>query len=67
MADKKEIEETEQLLMQALAMQSPEPAEEFAVHAGKEKPADEKNASKEDIIEALKTVCDPEIMNGADL
>lgn len=62
MADKKEIEETEQLLMQALAMQSPEPAEEFVVHAGKEKPADEKNASKEDIIEALKTVCDPEIM-----
>ena len=62
MADKKEIEETEQLLMQALAMQSPEPAEEFVVQAGKEKPADEKNASKEDIIEALKTVCDPEIM-----
>ena len=62
MADKKKIEETEQLLMQALAMQSPEPAEEFVVQAGKEKPADEKNASKEDIIEALKTVCDPEIM-----
>lgn len=34
----------------------------FVAYAGNSKPQDEKRASKEDIIEALKTVSDPEIM-----
>ena len=35
---------------------------EYIAVAGCPKPADEKTASREDVIEALKTVCDPEIM-----
>ena len=32
------------------------------INPGQSKPADEKTASEADVVEALKTVCDPEIM-----
>jgi len=35
---------------------------EYIATAGQPKPTEEKTASREDVIEALKTVCDPEIM-----
>ncbi len=57
-----ELDHNEAQLMQALAMQDDVVSKDFKAYAGEPKPADEKNASKEDIIEALKTVCDPEIM-----
>ncbi len=41
---------------------SNEIAKDFIATAGKPKPIGEKTASKEDVIEALKTVSDPEIM-----
>lgn len=41
---------------------SPAEKQEYIAVAGSPKPADEKTASREDVIEALKTVCDPEIM-----
>ena len=57
-----ELDHNEAQLMQALAMQDDAVSKDFKAYAGEPKPADEENASKEDIIEALKTVCDPEIM-----
>ncbi len=57
-----ELDHNEAQLMQALALQDDAVSKDFKAYAGEPKPADEKNASKEDIIEALKTVCDPEIM-----
>lgn len=36
--------------------------QDYVATAGAPKPAEEKNASREDVIEALKTVSDPEIM-----
>lgn len=60
MADEKDIEETEQELLQALAAQTP--VEEFSVTEGEPLSQDEKKASKEEIIEVLRTICDPEIV-----
>ena len=36
--------------------------QDYVATAGAPKPAEEKTASREDVIEALKTVSDPEIM-----
>ena len=41
---------------------SPEEKKDYIATAGSPLPQGEKKATKEDIIEALKTVCDPEIM-----
>ena len=57
-----DLDHNEAQLMQALALQDDAVSKDFKAYAGEPKPADEENASKEDIIEALKTVCDPEIM-----
>ncbi len=57
-----ELDENEKLLLEALAMQDKEPIKDFTAYAGETLPSHEKKAVKEDIIEALKTVCDPEIM-----
>ena len=57
-----DLDHNEAQLMQALALQDDAVSKDFKAYAGEHKPTDEKIASKEDIIEALKTVCDPEIM-----
>lgn len=44
------------------AMMAAPELKDYIATAGKTLPEDEKPAAKEDIIEALKTVCDPEIM-----
>lgn len=44
------------------AMEIQEQMKDFVATAGQSKPADEKTASETDVVEALKTVCDPEIM-----
>ena len=44
------------------AMEIQEQMKDFVATAGQPKPADEKTASEADVVEALKTVCDPEIM-----
>lgn len=49
-------------LLQAMAAQDPSAVPDYTATAGQPLPADEKPAAREDIIEALKTVCDPEIM-----
>ena len=54
------INETEAALLKAMDIQ--EQMKDFVATAGKPKPAEEKTASEADVIEALKTVCDPEIM-----
>ncbi len=60
MADENNIEETEQELLQALAAQTP--VEEFSVTEGQTLPNGEKKATKDEIIEVLRTICDPEIV-----
>ncbi len=60
MSEPEQIEENEAMLMEALKKQ--EELKDYVAKAGEEKPADENNASMEDIIEVLKTVSDPEIM-----
>lgn len=57
-----EIDSTEASLLEALALQDKESLKDYIAYAGQEKPSGEKTAAKEDIIEALKTVSDPEIM-----
>ena len=57
-----DLDHNEAQLMQALALQDDAVSKDFKAYAGEPKSTDEKIASKEDIIEALKTVCDPEIM-----
>ncbi|MDO5386529.1 MAG: iron-sulfur cluster assembly protein [Pseudomonadota bacterium] len=57
-----EIDSTEASLLEALALQDKESLKDYIAYSGQEKPAGEKTAAKEDIIEALKTVSDPEIM-----
>ncbi len=52
-------ENQEAELLQALAAQAP--VEEYEATAGESLPKGSKLASKEDIVEALKTVSDPEI------
>ena len=54
------INQTEADLLRAMEIQ--EQMKDFAAPAGQSKPADEKTASEADVVEALKTVCDPEIM-----
>lgn len=60
MSEKKDIIEHETELLQALAAQAP--AEDFSVSEGEALPAGTPPASRDEIIEALRTVCDPEIM-----
>lgn len=57
-----EIDSTEASLLEALVLQDKEALKDYIAYAGQEKPTREKTAAKEDIIEALKTVSDPEIM-----
>lgn len=54
------INQTEADLLRAMEIQ--EQMKDFVATAGYPKPVDEKNASEADVVEALKTVCDPEIM-----
>lgn len=54
------INQTENDLLKALEVQ--EQMIDFVATAGHEKPADEKTAAEADVIEAIKTVSDPEIM-----
>lgn len=54
------INQTEADLLRAMEIQ--EQMKDFVATAGQSKPADEKIASEADVVEALKTVCDPEIM-----
>ena len=54
------INQTEADLLRAMEIQ--EQMTDFVATAGQSKPADEKTASEADVVEALKTVCDPEIM-----
>ena len=54
------INQTEADLLRAMEIQ--EQMKDFVATAGQSKPADERNASEADVVEALKTVCDPEIM-----
>lgn len=54
------INQTEADLQRAMEIQ--EQMKDFVATAGQSKPADEKTASEADVVEALKTVCDPEIM-----
>lgn len=54
------INQTEADLLRAMEIQ--EQMKDFVATAGQSKTADEKTASEADVVEALKTVCDPEIM-----
>lgn len=54
------INQTEADLLRAMEIQ--EQMKDFVATAGQSKPADEKTASEADVVKALKTVCDPEIM-----
>lgn len=54
------INQTEADLLRVMEIQ--EQMKDFVAMAGQSKPADEKTASEADVVEALKTVCDPEIM-----
>lgn len=54
------INQTEADLLRAMEIQKQ--MKDFVATAGQSKPADEKTASEADVVEALKTVCDPEIM-----
>ena len=60
MSEEQKIDDNEAALLQALAEQAP--AENFSVKSGEPLPADAEKSAKEQIIEALRTVCDPEIM-----
>ena len=64
--DKEKIldeKESQLLTAMGLAEETPmgEALQNYVAKAGHDKPAEEKTATKEDIIEALKTVSDPEI------
>ncbi len=63
--NEKILDEKESQLLTAMGLAEETPMGEalqnYVAKAGHDKPADEKTASKEDIIEALKTVSDPEI------
>ena len=54
------INQTEADLLRAMEIQ--EQMKDFVATSGQSKPADEKTTSEADVVEALKTVCDPEIM-----
>lgn len=63
--NEKILDEKESQLLTAMGLAEETPMGEalqnYVAKAGKDKPAEEKPATKEDIIEALKTVSDPEI------
>ena len=67
MSEEKEIDENELRLLSAMTQgQETQPEEpvipqDYEAHAGQPLPEKEKKASQEDIVEALKTVFDPEI------
>ena len=67
MSEEKEIDENELRLLSAMTqgqdMASEEPVipQDYEAHAGQALPEGEKKASQGDIVEALKTVFDPEI------
>lgn len=54
------INQTEADLLRAMEIQ--DEMKDFVAKAGEPKPDSEPTASEADVIEALKTVCDPEIM-----
>lgn len=56
------LDANEQQLLGAMGLADPLPPEDFVAYSGTPKPADEPVAAKEAVIEALKTVSDPEIM-----
>lgn len=60
MSEEKDIIEHETELLQALAAQAP--AEDFSVSRGEPLAEETPLSSKDELIEALRTVCDPEIM-----
>lgn len=60
MSEEKDIIEHETELLQALAAQAP--AEDFSVSKGELLAEGTPLSSKDELIEALRTVCDPEIM-----
>lgn len=67
MSEDKILNENEKQLLDAMGLTGDVLAaggelENYIAYAGKEKPDNEKPAVKEDVIEALKTVSDPEIM-----
>lgn len=63
--NEKILDEKESQLLTAMGLAEETPMGEalqnYVAKAGQDKPAEEKTATKEDIIEALKTVSDPEI------
>ena len=63
--NEKILDEKESQLLTAMGLAEETPMGEalqnYVAKAGHDKPAEEKTATKEDIIEALKTVSDPEI------
>ena len=63
--NEKILDEKESQLLTAMGLAEETPMGEalqnYVAKAGHDKPAEEKTANKEDIIEALKTVSDPEI------
>ncbi|MBR1648125.1 MAG: DUF59 domain-containing protein [Alphaproteobacteria bacterium] len=60
MSEEQNIDDNEAALLQAFAEQTP--VEEFSVKEGTPLPSNAEKAAKEQIIEALRTICDPEIM-----
>lgn len=66
MTNDEEIDTNEAQLLGAMGVvdgsEVPAALQDYVAHAGKPLPAGEKAASREDVIEALKTVSDPEIM-----
>lgn len=66
MTNDEEIDTNEAQLLGAMGVaddsEIPTALQDYIAHAGKPLPDGEKAASREDVIEALKTVSDPEIM-----
>ena len=60
MSEESDMEEKELELLQAMSAQAP--VEEFSVSEGTVLPEGTPLASKDQLIEALRTICDPEIM-----
>ena len=66
MTNDEEIDTNEAQLLGAMGVvdssEVPAALQDYIAHAGKPLPVGEKTASREDVVEALKTVSDPEIM-----
>lgn len=66
MTSDEDIDTNEAQLLGAMSVtdssEVPALLQDYVAHAGKPLPSGEKTASREDVIEALKTVSDPEIM-----